>query len=531
MFLENRVSKWYKELPKNIKIAFVSTFILGLICHAYMMTNKWVNLDDIVQLVDNMERTSSGRWFLMFPSAIGSDFSLPWLNGLLTILYSAIMSSLIVAMFDIKSKISTILISRIIITFPTIGALMPFMNTQDSYQFGAMLAGIAAYLLVKKENGYIISTILLTLSLGIYQTYLGYAGALILIYIMLELFKNKDNYKEMLILFAKTAISFVLSLIIYLIISRGIFGHLLVDYKGLDTMGSLPLNQLHIIIFNAYKGMFDFFAGYEFNYHFVFMPYLFLIGFVLTLYLIYYIAKKSAMEKRKVTFLLILIALFPLAVNIIYVMSWQAGVMLRMVYGYTVAFMLPLILIDYIYKNLNNDVQFSDIELKKSEEKNTHKKKHLIYYAVIFLTVISSLAVYNNIYVTNKAYFKVGVTNQNSENYANRIISRIEMVDGYTEKTKVVFLGNPDSRTYFTKNYDPRDVQPFIIANHLTRLYSFKYYPSRFLGFNNVIKDYDEITEELEPLRNVIENMPLYPANNSIQMIDDTIYVKFKDIK
>ena len=533
MFLENRVSRWYKNLPENIKLAFVSTFIIGLICHAYMMTNKWVNLDDIVQLVDNMERTSSGRWFLMFPSAIGSEFSLPWLNGLLTILYSAIMSSLVVAMFGIKSKINTILISGIIVTFPTIGSLMPFMNTQDSYQFGAMLAGIAAYLLVKKEKGYIISTILLTLSLGIYQTYLGYAGALILIYIMLELFRKENNYKEMLILLGKTAIAFILSLIIYLIISRGIFGHLLVDYKGLDSMGSLPLNKLHTIIFGAYKGMFDFFAGYEFNYHFVFMPYLFLIGFILTLYLIYYIAKKSNLEKRKLYFLLFILLVFPLAVNIIYVMSWQAGVMLRMVYGYTVAFMLPLLLIDYIYKNLQIDVYNSKDTQKLSDnmliEKN-HTNKYLIYYAVLFLTVISTLSVYNNIYVTNKVYFKVGVTNQSSENYANRIVSRIEMVEGYTDKTKVVFLGNPDSRTSFTKKYDPRDVQPFIIANHLTRLYSFKYYPSRFLGFTNVIKDYDEITEDIEHLRNIIENMPVYPASNSLQMIDDTIYVKFKDI-
>jgi len=537
MFLENRLSRWYKELPKNIKLAFVSTFILGLICHAYMMANKWVNLDDIVQLVDKMDRTTSGRWFLMFPSAIGSEFSLPWLNGLLTILYSAIMSSFIVAMFDIKSKISTILISGIIVTFPTIGSLMPFMNTQDSYQFGAMLAGIAAYLLVKKENGYIFSTILLTLSLGIYQTYLGYAAALVLIYIMLELFKKENNYKEMLILFAKTALTFVLSLIIYLIISRGIFGHLLVDYKGLDSMGSLPLNRLHTIIFGAYKGMYDFFAGYEFNYHFVFMPYLFLIGFLLTLYLIYYIAKKSDMEKHKINFLLFILLVFPLAVNMIYVMSWQAGVMLRMVYGYTVAFMLPLLLIDYIYKNFNNNPDLVEVTSKNSEhsikkaKEKTPAKKNLVYYAVLFLTIVSTLSVYNNIYVTNKVYFKVGVTNQNSENYANRIISRIEMVDGYTDQTKVVFLGNPDSRTHFTQKYDPRDVQPFIIANHLTRLYSFKYYPSRFLGFNNVINDYDEITEDIEHLRNVIESMPVYPAHNSIQMIDDTIYVKFKDIQ
>lgn len=105
------------------------------------------------------------------------------------------------------------------------------------------------------------------------------------------------------------------------------------------------------------------------------------------------------------------------------------------------------------------------------------------------------------------------------------------MVDGYTTDTKVVMLGNPDSRTDFTKLIDTRDTEPFIIANHLTRLYSFKYYPERFLGLDNPISDVDEITDKLEPLRATIEEMPLYPAKDSIQMIDGTIYIKFKDIK
>ncbi|MFM1582651.1 glucosyltransferase domain-containing protein, partial [Helcococcus ovis] len=324
MFIHQKLKNWYEGLSKNIKIAFISTIIIGLICHIYMMTNKWVNLDDIVQLVDNMDRTTSGRWFLQFPAAISSEFSIPWLNGFLTIVYTAVMSCLVISMFEIKSKINTILISGILVTFPTLGSLMPFMNSQDAYQFGAMLAGLAAFFIIKYKNGFIFSSILLTLSLGIYQTYLGYAGGLIVLYVIVELFKENNNFKKMIILLCKTAISFTVALAIYLIISRGIFGHLLVDYKGLDTMGSLPLNKIHTIIFSAYKGMFNFFIGKEFNYHFIFMPYLFIFAFILTIYLLIYIVKKSKMCKEKLFLLVFLILVFPIAINIIYIMSWQA---------------------------------------------------------------------------------------------------------------------------------------------------------------------------------------------------------------
>ena len=517
MFIHQKLKNWYEGLSKNIKIAFISTIIIGLICHIYMMTNKWVNLDDIVQLVDNMDRTTSGRWFLQFPAAISSEFSIPWLNGFLTIVYTAVMSCLVISMFEIKSKINTILISGILVTFPTLGSLMPFMNSQDAYQFGAMLAGLAAFFIIKYKNGFIFSSILLTLSLGIYQTYLGYAGGLIVLYVIVELFKENNNFKKMIILLCKTAISFTVALAIYLIISRGIFGHLLVDYKGIDTMGSLPLNKIHTIIFSAYKGMFNFFIGKEFNYHFIFMPYLFIFAFILTIYLLIYIVKKSKMCKEKLFLLVFLILVFPIAINIIYIMSWQAGVMLRMLYGYTVVFIFPLVLIDYVLK-------ISD----KFEISNKIPK--LLYYTVAILTLTSFLSVYNNIYVTNKAYFKVGLTNENSNAYGNRIISRIESVEGYTEKTQIVFWGNPDSRTWFTEKIDTKDIEPFIIANHLTRLYSFIYYPVRFLGFQNPIKDYDEINEENKHLKDMINALPNYPDKNSIQMINGTIYIKFKNL-
>lgn len=516
MFLDIKIKNWFNRIDKNIKLAFVSTIILGIICHAFMMTNKWLNLDDIVQLVDSMERTSSGRWFLMFPSWIGSEFSLPWLNGLLTIFYSAIISSIIVKIFNINSKLNAILIGGIIVTFPSIASLMPFMNTQDSYQFGAMLSIIASYLIVKKDNGFLWAIIFLTLSLAIYQAYLGFSAGIILIYLMIEIFNNK-NFKSILYLIIKTAISFISSILLYLFVSRVIFGHLLVDYKGLSTMGSIPILKLPEIILNAYIKFFTFFLGKEFNYHFIFMPILFCISMFLIAFLIIFIVKKSDICKENKILLLLILFAFPLTINIIYVMSFEEGVMLRMAYGYTICFIFPLILIEHIENNYQN--AFFSIN-----------KNSLTNYSIWFLTITIMLSIYNNIYVSNKTYFKIWITNKTSDAYANRIVMRLEMIDGYTKNTPIVFLGNPDSRTDFTKEIDTRDLEPLVIANHLTRLYSFKYYPKRFLGLQNPIEDEAEMTDELRLYEDEIKNMPIYPAKNSIKMIDGTIYIKFKEI-
>lgn len=520
MLPENQIYNWYKNLHINIKITFFSTIIIGLICHAYMMTNKWVNLDDIVQLIDKMDRTTSGRWFLQFPSAIGSDFSLPWLNGLLTIIYSAVMSVFIVKMFNIQSKVNSILIGGILVTFPTIGSLMPFMNTQDSYQFGAMLAGIGAYLLVKKKWGFIATAILLTLSLAIYQTYLGYAAGLILVHIIVELLNDEDNLKEQIEIFVKTGIAFISAVGLYLFVSRVIFGHLLTDYKGLSSMGSVPLDKLPELVLNTYLEMFKFFSGQEFNYHFPYMPYLFLISSVLTIYLLIFSINKKRLKTNKILAILFVLLVFPIAINIMYIMSWEAGVMLRMAYPYVICFILPLVLIDFISKNQKDIIE---------KEKLVNIRK-VAYYSAWFITITSSLALYNNIYVTNKTYFKVGITNQSSHAYGNRITTRLEMTPGYTKKDKIVFVGRPDSRTSYTKEYDTDDIKPFVITNHLTRLYSFKYYPVRFLGFPNVIHDYEKYSEVPDEDLQEVKDLGIYPASDSIKKINNVIYIKFKEL-
>lgn len=539
MFLDFKIKKWYDNLPHNNKLAFFATIILGLFCHTFMMTNKWLNLDDIVQLVDSMDRTTSGRWFLTFPSWIGSEFSIPWLNGMLTIIYSSVMASFVVSMFKVKSKVFSILIGGILVTFPTIASLMPFMNTQDSYQFGAMLAVIGAYLLVNYKHGFIWTAILLTLSLGIYQTYLGLAAGLILIYILIKLLENKTDIKEIFMMLINTGISFISAIAIYLFISRVVFGHLLVDYKGLDSMGSIPLSKIPVAIGNAYYQMLKFFIGKEFNYHWPFMPYLFVISILLIFYLVFYLVKKSYIESNRKWFIAFILTVFPLAVNIIYVMSHEAGVMLRMAYSYVVCFIMPLLLIDFIQKEfidkeseIDENFNYSNIEDGDFSKRKVFAKKHsLLNYGVWFLTITIMLSVYNNIYVSNKTYFKVWITNKTSDAYANRIAMRIEDFPGYQRDSRIVFLGNPDSRTSFTNEIDTRDVEPMIISNHLTRLYSFKYYPKQFLGLPNTIADEDTITQDLEYIREEIESAPLYPAQGSIFMVDGTIYVKFKDIK
>ncbi|MDQ9827085.1 hypothetical protein RFZ44_27865, partial [Acinetobacter sp. 163] len=52
------------RVPKETRVTFFSAFVLGLITHLYMITNKFPNHDDINHLFANNYGTQSGRWVL-----------------------------------------------------------------------------------------------------------------------------------------------------------------------------------------------------------------------------------------------------------------------------------------------------------------------------------------------------------------------------------------------------------------------------------------------------------------------------------
>lgn len=101
----NFLTEWEK-IPLNVKKAVIITIIAGLFAHFFVLTNKFINHDDLLQLVSDMDFSTSGRWFLKYPNMISSNFSMPWINRILIILYTAIMSGIIVDLFKIKSNLA-----------------------------------------------------------------------------------------------------------------------------------------------------------------------------------------------------------------------------------------------------------------------------------------------------------------------------------------------------------------------------------------------------------------------------------------
>ena len=100
--------------------AFCFSFVFGLLAHFYRMTNWLPNWDSLVFRNDPQHMESLGRWFLPFASGISSSYELPWLNGLLSILYISTAVVFICAAFEVRSRLTAAMIGAATITFPTV---------------------------------------------------------------------------------------------------------------------------------------------------------------------------------------------------------------------------------------------------------------------------------------------------------------------------------------------------------------------------------------------------------------------------
>ncbi|MFM1525565.1 MULTISPECIES: glucosyltransferase domain-containing protein [Helcococcus] len=501
-----------KKIPKNVKKAFLYTILFGVICHFYALTNKLINHDDIDQLVHNMDFSTSGRWFLHYAAFISSNFSMPWVNGGLIIFYTAISSALLADLFEIKKEFHIILLSAIMICFPTNAALFPYMNSADAYALGELFIILGAYLMIKYQYGFVGSIILTVLSLAIYQTYLGLAASIVIIYYIFEIINKKNNFNFVLKKLFIALFSYISSLTLYVISVKYIFSIQLSEYQGIDKMGVLNLKDLPISILSTFYEFFRFFFLDSYD-QFGFYTIVNTIIFVGMTFLFINLIRK--LEIKKLIFVCLLILILPISVNSIFILAPNSAIGLRMLQGYIAVYILFIM----IFEN------YSKLKIKEKMNLTTIS---LCASAIAFLLTIGNFLI-----VTNKVYMTLDVDGKNLASYTTRVLSRIEEQPFYDKNKPVYFIGNPNITNEFTSKYTTKDVlKSTLLDEKITMHYFWYLYPERYSGFTNPVKEIwnkDLVKIEDENLKNTIYDMPIYPKKGSIIEYKGSIYIKFKE--
>lgn len=514
-----------KHISVKQRLSFISAFVIAVIVHGFMLSNKIPNHDDVGQLYDSMIRYQSGRWFLFFPAQISSDLCLPWFNGVLGIVYLSLAAMIIIWFFQVESSICVIAISAIMVTFPTVASTFNYMQAGDSYFFGLLLACLAVcFVRNSSKCCWFAAVVCLTLSMGIYQAYLPFAAALLVIWHINELLIEDKDVKEVLLSGIKCICVIGVSVAAYLVITKLVLRYYNADISGYTAgfmIDDFSIRNILRLVSTAYKRSLGYYLINDLNIHYRYMNCLYSLMFMISALFSILLFKRYRCKTKesgvKISLLLLLHFVLPLAAGLIYCMCTQVHVL--MVYGFVALILFPLILTDQIEK--------SNITIEGIKG-NLMRLGQIVIVLTVFITS------FNYALVSNKAYLSLYLTYEQSYAYANRLMTEIQLQDRYDKNDTIILVGSPNINIEYTMPWrEEKDVKSMTgVSASLVTARTFDRYLRYYLGVEQEVSRITSL-ESLESLETDIDinTLSCYPNAGSIISEDGRVFVKFSDVQ
>lgn len=526
------IKEKYDNIDKRIKMCFLSAFICGLFAHIYALTNHLYNYDELWHTPTGFGTgLEVGRWALSITVWIqkvlfDDCFTIPFINGMLTIILYAVAACFVVLALDIKDEFYAIIVGGLMTTFPALTCRMFFMFTTHYYAIGIAMAAAGAWIIAKKKLNILkvmIAIALTVYGMAIYQA--NFTTAVCILVGNLLVWLITENVE------LKTAIKKCINYVLYLgacmalflagsKIALSITGRQMETYENLDQMGRLSMEQLIEGIIRCYKTFFKLpiIDVYSMNPNRI-VKIAFLICFLIFLYTFVkvWMMKKEVYLKVLVS---LVFAVLPIAVNLIIIMAISSGTMYSiMVYEIVFVFIISIACLEAI-RTCNSDIT-------AIPNKMVIDKVETLLNSVTAVMLVITVITY--IWFANGNYLAMEYTNQHDNAYYQTLMTQIKSVDGYHADMPITMIGKPVVDSTYTRQ-DMIGGTFNISGKSSTNInaYSSWNIMTRVLGYDPVNRNSDEEEEYFRGLDEVV-NMPCYPSSGSIKIIDDTIVIKFQE--
>lgn len=509
--------KFTKEQLKTPEAtAVISAFLYGIATHSFALNNLLHNHDNIASQPGGYGGgVSLGRWLLeilgLTVDKVGLNYNLSMVNGLLYIMLLAVTAGFLVSVLRIRKKVSAGLIGMLFVAFPTVTATMIYRYTAPFYGVSALAAVLAVWVLQRYKWGFVPSVLLMTCSLGIYQAYIPLTIGLFVLILIQQTLREELDLKKLILRGLYDCAALILGLLLYFLglkACEAIFGGSLTSYQGVGSMGNLSLSQIPELVWEAFYTVCALpvqdFCGVA-NRAMMRIGYL-LLG-VLSLGMIAYILIAKVKKPLIAAATCLLCLLFPVAVNFIIIMCPDGWVYTLMVHGLALLACAPLVL----------------LECMPSME---GKGKRLLSGG---LGLITAMLVFYYGYYANVNYTATYYCNRQIENYLNSVVVQVRMTEGFTPDKEWAILGDIDDPLFHSPWEEDAIYGGLGFTQYLLNQYSRNDWIENYIGYT-----VPQVSEEKLALLSgteEVQNMPCWPSEGSIQVIDDTVVIKFQDLE
>lgn len=502
--------KLEKRIKANWKTAFWAVIVVGLVAHMYKFTNTLLNHDSLFSIYSKMNMSSSGRWFLLPACGLSSYYDLPWLNGVLSLIYAAMTAAVIADIFDIKEKHILILSGALLISFPSITNTFFYEFTADGYMLAMLLAALAVRFSMIGDNKpwhLLVAVLCICFSCGIYQAYVSFALLLALGHFMWEILNNRHENKDYYRWILRQVLVFAFGMLAYYIIWKLCLhfgGGSAGSYLGLDSLGQESAGFMALIlggIKSTARGLANFFLGRNvFKYGWTLYAVLNVVFLLTSAAVLITAVIKEKLYKRPAHFVLFLLCIIATP---IFAFIWN---FVRVSGSYHLV-MLQSLSIIYIFTLI-----LSQKYLKKSPR---------ALAALLFAVLAFKFTVQANV-----CYFEMDKSAERTRTMATEIVTRVhELDEGNVEKFAIVG-GKEVSLASLNQE---KSGEIMVNAHQITDNLIFDHphggaYLTEISGIG-----YPGVSEaELGELENSpqVMDMPTWPHKGSVAVIDNVAVIK-----
>ena len=510
MSFDQRWRGVWNRIPAPQRAAFFSCVITGLLVHLYAFTNILPNSDGLSRVYDLQQMTVSGRWFLHYASALNDFTQMPVVIGLLSLLFLGLAAALSADLLKLRSRVLAGLAGAVMAAFPCMGYTYLYLFTASDYCLAIFLAALSVWLAERGRLGWLAGAVSLALSMGIYQAYASVAVALALLAVLGETLDPQAGLNGTWRLGLRLVLDLAVGAALYYLILQiflKVKGLELLSYLGMDAASAgYPIGQLPRLVLDAYKQVIAFFflPGAVNAFTTPFMAVIDLAALALGLLGLVLALRAAGAEPWRVAGALAMGALLPLGVGFGQIISPFAAPTPLMKYAFVCVYLAVLLLLQRSEGNLSGAIA----------------PAAAIWAAALLLFCLNT----NNLLYTVSAQ-----AHRATESYLTRLYARVEACPGYEPGMEVAIIGAIPAEQLKSQ------IPAYARADHYSVPLNTAAPGNKHIYYflrdwlNVPVEELDEDTMKAVARSGEFQDMPLYPAPGSVQLVDGRVVVKLRE--
>lgn len=510
---EQVFTKWKQKITKQDYAVFFVAVVAGFLTHMRVFVNDIPNHDGMSGIYFDQNMITSGRWFLRVACGISSDYTLPWLIGVLCVLYLAVTAVLLQRFFRVKHTYTGMLLAVVLVVYPTLASNFAYIFTADGYMLALMLAVLAVFWVERDKWGFVYGAVALGFSMGIYQAYISFTMILAVYAVCRIWFFCKSLKEKWDVTWRYIAMGGLGAAIYYVMLQILLKAQKkeLSGYQGIGEGNAKPFTETLIRIYKD-------FVRHTLQGN-ILMQRGFLAAAILVLLVVAAVVLVLAMWKAGSfkniwTYLAgaVAVIVLPVCFNAILLISPDVTYHSLMRYQWVLIPMVALVILDRLTERV-----FGAVERKAKME------AAISWIGLVMAVVIT----FEYMVICNIGYFNLEKKYEKTYAYCLRMLDRMEETEGYYHGIPVVMIGVVGDHYLPSTDLTVGVTDSLIGVNGDYLFYTaenYRAFMEYYFGVKMELVDIEDVPRYISTPEYI--EMEVFPKQNSMKVVDGILYIR-----